>query len=119
MLLQADPPMHVDSHIYSLLLNASSPDLPQYTQAWESDLRHSISLMVWQKCFILTHKLFSHYDSRKGVYIGDKMVQMSSNYTTFQPVITKYLLVMSDLLRHHAPYLVGLPSCKEILPLNL
>lgn len=35
MLLQADPPTRVVSQFYSLLLTASSPDLPPYTQSCE------------------------------------------------------------------------------------
>lgn len=55
--MQADPPTHVVSQSYSLLLNASTPELPSYARAWEVELWHSTSFVDWQKCFILTHKL--------------------------------------------------------------
>lgn len=48
---------HVVSQLYSLLLNASSPNLPLHTQVWDSELCHTISLSEWQKCFTLTQKL--------------------------------------------------------------
>lgn len=67
MFLQENPLAHVVSQLYSLLRNALSLGLPPYTKIWEAELRHSISLADWQKCFVLTQTFPCHYNSRKGV----------------------------------------------------
>lgn len=46
MLLREDPPTHVVSQLYSLVLNALTPDLPPYMQVWESELHHTVSLRI-------------------------------------------------------------------------
>lgn len=56
LLLHDDPSLHVVSQLYSLLLSASFPDLPSYTQTWEFEIHHSIPPSDWLKCFALTHK---------------------------------------------------------------
>lgn len=53
MLLQADPPSHVVSQIYS----THPPPTSHCTHCLESELGHPISHIYWQKCFILTNKL--------------------------------------------------------------
>lgn len=89
LLLQPDPPIHVVSLLYSLLLNEYAPDLPTYTQKWEAELQHSISPTDWQKSFILTHRIsLATKNQEKGFKLLTRWYRCPVDIKKFNPSLT-------------------------------
>lgn len=52
--------------LYHFAASAAHQDSPSYMLTWEKELQTIIALVAWERCFLLTHKLFVYKDTGTG-----------------------------------------------------